>query len=93
MVLLLLVHLFRKFVRRVVVETASLLGFWQYGTMQWDEFYRYLTAFLIATTSWAVFEYDPALQQHGRSCPSEPQIVLPGCYIVLSSSEWPISFS
>ncbi|KAI0272163.1 hypothetical protein BGY98DRAFT_1002312, partial [Russula aff. rugulosa BPL654] len=33
-------------------------GFWQYGTLQWDEFYRYIIAFTVTTTTaWTIFQY------------------------------------
>jgi hypothetical protein len=63
-------------------------GFWQYGTLQWDEFYRYIIAFTVTTTTaWTIFQYDLAQQQRGAACPSEAQIVQPGNYILLSNSE------
>ena len=43
-------------------------GFWQYGTLQWDEFYRYVTAFTLNTASWAIFQYDLTQKQHGARC-------------------------
>ncbi|KAF9784895.1 hypothetical protein BJ322DRAFT_1108373 [Thelephora terrestris] len=39
-------------------------GFWQYGTLQWDEFYRYLTAFVLTDTAWAIFQFDLTQRQH-----------------------------
>ena len=62
-------------------------GFWQYGTLQWDEFYRYIITFTVTTTAWTIFQYDLARQQHGASCPPGAQIVQPGHYILLSDSK------
>ncbi|KAH9988941.1 hypothetical protein BJV77DRAFT_1019324 [Russula vinacea] len=28
-------------------DGAVIAGFWQYGTLQWDEFYKYLTPFVV----------------------------------------------
>jgi hypothetical protein len=68
-----------------VVDTPS--GFWQYGTLQWDEFHRYLITFIVTPGPWVIFEYDPAQQQHGALCPSDARIVQPGNYIILSDSK------
>jgi len=65
-------------------------GFWQYGTLQWDEFYRYITAFIVTGTSWKIFQYDLEQQQHGALCMPGTQIVQPGHYILLSDSGEPI---
>ena len=62
-------------------------GFWQYGTLQWDEFYRYLTTFVVTNAAWATFQYDSEKHQHGEQCPSGSQVVQPGKYILLSDSE------
>ncbi|KAM6498894.1 hypothetical protein JOM56_006842 [Amanita muscaria] len=69
---------------------AVIAGFWQYGTLQWDEFYRYITAFTVTATAWTIFQYDLAQQQHGAPCPSGAQIVQPGHYILLSNTGGPI---
>jgi hypothetical protein len=58
--------------------------FWQYGTLKWDEFYKYIT---VTATAWIIFQYDLAQQQHGAPCPSGAQIVQPGHYILLSNSK------
>ncbi|KAF8963428.1 hypothetical protein BDZ97DRAFT_1820866 [Flammula alnicola] len=71
-------------------DGAVVAGFWQYGTLQWDEFYRYITAFAVTTTAWTIFQYDLAQQQHGAPCPSGAQIVQPGHYILLSNTGGPI---
>ncbi|KAF9784925.1 hypothetical protein BJ322DRAFT_1060327 [Thelephora terrestris] len=67
-------------------EKAVIAGFWQYGTLQWDEFYRYLTTFIVTQTAWAIFQYDPTQNQHGAQCHSGPEIVQPGEYILLSDT-------
>lgn len=66
---------------------TSRSGFWQYGTLQWDEFYRYISAFIVTTTAWMIFQYDLAQQQRRVPCPSEAQIMQPGHYILLSNSK------
>jgi hypothetical protein len=66
---------------------TSRSGFWQYGTLQWDEFYRYIITFTMTTTSWTIFQYGLVQQQHGAPCPSGAQIVQPGHYILLSKSK------
>ncbi|KAH9053782.1 hypothetical protein EDB87DRAFT_1580846 [Lactarius vividus] len=38
-------------------------GFWQYGTLQWDEFYRYMIAFVVTTTAWTIFQCDTTQQR------------------------------
>jgi len=61
-------------------------GFWQYGTLRWDDFYRYLTSFIFTNnTDWRVFQYDLTRQQHGGLCQSDNQIVQPGQYVLLST--------
>ena len=72
-----------------IVSVNSFSGFWQYGTLQWDEFYRCLIVFLVTSesTAWTIFKYDPVQQQQrGPLCLSGPQIVQPGSYVLLSSS-------
>ncbi|KAN0124274.1 hypothetical protein V8E52_001923 [Russula decolorans] len=71
-------------------DGAVIAGFWQYGTLQWDEFHRYIIAFTVTTTAWAIFQYDPAQQKHGAPCPSVAEIVQPGHYILLSDTGGPI---
>src|SRR6266446_1417877 len=34
-------------------------GFWQYGTLQWDEFYNHLRLFIVTSTDWSIFQYEP----------------------------------
>ncbi|KAF8801649.1 hypothetical protein BYT27DRAFT_7114300 [Phlegmacium glaucopus] len=68
-------------------EGGVIAGFWQYGTLQWDEFYRYLITFIVTTTSWSIFPYDATTLQHGAPCPSGAQVVQPGQYILLSTGE------
>jgi hypothetical protein len=60
-------------------------GFWQYGTVRWDEFYRYLTSFIYANTDWRLFRYDLTQRQHGDLCQPDNQIVQPGQYVLLST--------
>lgn len=67
-------------------EKEVVAGFWQYGTVQWDEFYRYTMTFLITTTEWMIFQYDLDQDQRGAECQSSSEIVQPGQYIVLSTS-------
>lgn len=64
-------------------------GFWQYGTLQWDEFYGYLTDFVRTTTEWSIFSYEPnqPVQQYGVPHPRGVEIVQAGNYILLSTSE------
>ncbi|KAF8121088.1 hypothetical protein EV363DRAFT_1458357 [Boletus edulis] len=70
---------------------ATIAGFWQYGTLDWQEFYRYLIAFIVTREDWLVFQFDPTQQQHGAPCPQGPQIVQPGHYILLSTAGAPIT--
>ncbi|KAH9979478.1 hypothetical protein BGW80DRAFT_600831 [Lactifluus volemus] len=73
-----------------MILLSLLAGFWQYGTLKWDEFYRYLAEFVYTdNTAWTVFEYDP-VRRRGAPCLSGAEIVPPGSYIVLSSSGEPI---
>lgn len=66
-------------------EGSVIAGFWQYGTVRWEEFYRYFIVILVtSTTAWTIFKYDQ--QQRGPPCPSGPEIVQPGSYVLLSSS-------
>ncbi|KAH9032547.1 hypothetical protein EDB84DRAFT_1561942 [Lactarius hengduanensis] len=39
-------------------DGAVIAGFWQYGTLTWDEFYRYMITFVVTTTAWTIFQYD-----------------------------------
>jgi hypothetical protein len=71
----------------LIAALTSRSGFWQYGTLQWDEFYRYINAFTVTTTAWMIFQYDPAQEQPRALCPSGAQIVQPGHYILLSNSK------
>ena len=86
MLQLLQVHIFLIHWVLFVLLTAP-LGFWQYGTVQWDEFHRYLISFVFAHEPWAIFHYDSTQQQRGAPCPSSAEIVQPGHYIMLSTSE------
>ena len=70
-----------------VLLTASHLGFWQYGTVRWDEFHRYLISFVFTHEPWTIFHYDPTQQLRGVPCPSSAEVVQPGHYILLSSGE------
>ncbi|KAM6490763.1 hypothetical protein JOM56_005131 [Amanita muscaria] len=70
---------------------SVIAGFWQYGILHWEEFYRYLTAFVITREHWSVFQYDLTRQEHGASCLPGPQIVQPGHYILLSTAGEPIA--
>ncbi|KAI5985199.1 hypothetical protein EDD15DRAFT_2476890 [Pisolithus albus] len=71
-------------------EGAVIAGFWQYGTVQWDEFYRYVFALIVTEGAWSIFLYDLVQRQPGALCPSDAQIVQPGHYILLSSTGRPI---
>ena len=62
----------------------SSAGFWQYGTLQWDEFYRYIIAFVLTKTGWTNFQYDTTQQQYGAPCQWSTEIVQPGHYISYS---------
>ncbi|KAJ2930023.1 hypothetical protein H1R20_g7079, partial [Candolleomyces eurysporus] len=61
-----------------------------YGTLQWDEFYRYLIAFLCIGQPWTIFHYDLSQEQHGAPCLSGAQVVQPGHYILLSITGQPL---
>ena len=37
-----------------LLETVPSAGFWQYGTLQWDEFYRYMIEFVVTATDWTI---------------------------------------
>ena len=58
------------FIASVCADSERFAGFWQYGTLHWDEFYRYLTAFVVTQTPWSIFEYDLTTLQWGALCPS-----------------------
>jgi hypothetical protein len=62
-------------------------GFWQYGTVQWDEFYRYMIEFVVLEAEWTIFQYDTAQQRRGAQCQPNARIVQPGHYIMLSPGE------
>ncbi|KAF8481646.1 hypothetical protein DFH94DRAFT_691292 [Russula ochroleuca] len=68
---------------------AVIAGFWQYGTLQWDEFYKYLIPFVIVSTDWSIFRYKPNRHQRGALCPPGTGIVQPGYYILLSTTGEP----
>lgn len=68
------------------VALTSRSGFWQYGTLQWDELYGYINA-LTVTAGWTIFQYDMTQRQHRAPCPPGAQIVQPGHYILLSNSK------
>ncbi|KAJ3497570.1 hypothetical protein NLJ89_g10332 [Agrocybe chaxingu] len=59
-------------------------GFWQYGTLSWDEFHSYLSQFVITGSRWSIFQYDTVQKQRGVLCQPSPQIVQPGQYILLT---------
>ena len=68
----------------------SSAGFWQYGTLQWDEFYRYIIAFVLTKTGWTIFQYDTTQQQYSAPCQWSSEI----CYgryklIHLFCCTWP----
>src|SRR5258708_21593326 len=65
----------------------TLPGFWQHGSLQWDEFYQHLRTFIVTSTDWTIFQYEPTKQQHGAPCPSGASIVQEGTYILLSTGE------
>ena len=77
------VHPYHRHRITLLAALTSRSGFWQYGTLQWDEFYRYITAFTVAPAAWTIFQYDLAQQKHGESCPSGVQIVQEGHYMQL----------
>ena len=62
-------------------------GLWQYGTLQWDEFYRYIIALVLTKTDWTNFQYDTTEQHRGAPCQPSTEIVQPGQYIILSNGE------
>ncbi|KAI0299883.1 hypothetical protein BC826DRAFT_993921 [Russula brevipes] len=68
---------------------AIIAGFWQYGTLKWDEFYRYLTTFVVTPTDWSLFQYDPAQERRGARCPPGPSVVQQGHYILLATTGEP----
>ena len=70
-----------------LVMLTKVGGFWQYNTLQWDDFYRYLISFVVTVADWTIFRYDPIQNQHGAPCPPTVQVVQPGHYILLSNSE------
>jgi len=48
------------------------LGFWQYGLMDWNLFYSCLDAIIFANDRWAIFHYDEhAPGRKGALCPAE----------------------
>ena len=76
----------------VLLALKAYAGFWQYGTLQWDELHRYLIKFVVSAVPWRIFQYDLTQQQHGHGapCPSSAQIVQTGHFILLSTenSSW-----
>ncbi|PPQ99202.1 hypothetical protein CVT26_014125 [Gymnopilus dilepis] len=61
-------------------------GFWQYGTLKWDDFYRYLDELIVTSTpSWMIFGYDTSTSRHGEPHPACRDTVIPGHYVLLSS--------
>ncbi|KAH9998412.1 hypothetical protein BJV77DRAFT_1064918 [Russula vinacea] len=70
-------------------DGAIIAGFWQYGTLQWDEFYKYLIPFVVVSTDWSIFRYEPDQRQRGALCPPVTGIVQPGYYILLSTAGEP----
>ena len=64
-----------------------LTGFWQYGTLQWDELYRYMIEFVVSEADWRIFQYDTTYQSTGALCQSNASMVQPGHYIMLSPGE------
>jgi len=69
------------------LTTGTCAGFWQYGTLQWDEFYNHLRTFIVTSTDWSIFQYEPTQQQHGAPCPPGTGIVPEGTYILFSTGE------
>lgn len=69
---------------------AVIAGFWQYGTLQWDEFYRYMIEFVVLEAEWTIFQYDTTQQRRGAQCQPNAGIVQPGHYIMLSRAGQPI---
>ena len=72
----------------IVVLTAPLIvEFFQYGLIDWDQFYSCLHA-VIVNSDWAVFEYDEnKLGQRGSACPVGHGLVEPGTYILLRAGK------
>jgi hypothetical protein len=64
--------------------SSLVLGFWQYGLMDWDIFYTCLDAIISANDRWAIFHYDEhAPGRKGALCPAEcKEYPTPGTYIV-----------
>lgn len=61
------------------------LGFWQYGIINWEQFYNCLRTIIVYPPDWAVFQYDENIpERHGAVFPSGPQLPEPGRYILLS---------
>lgn len=71
-------------------DGAVIAGFWQYGTLQWDEFYRYMITFVVTTTAWTIFQFDTVQQRRGAPCEPSAGIVHSGHYILLSSAGEPL---
>jgi hypothetical protein len=71
----------------VLLALKAYAGFWQYGTLQWDEVYRYLTTLVVSAVPWRIFQYESTQQQRGAPCPSSAQVVQTGHYILLSSGK------
>ncbi|KAH8984125.1 hypothetical protein EDB92DRAFT_1502550 [Lactarius akahatsu] len=75
-------------------DGAVIAGFWQYGTLTWDEFCRYMITFVVTTTAWTIFQYDTqddtTQQRRGAPCQPSAGIVHPGHYILLSSTGEPL---
>lgn len=63
--------------------------FWQYGLIDWEQFYDCLRNIIVSPIEWAVFRYDEnTSERHEALCPPGPEFPEPGTYIILSPSTW-----
>ncbi len=61
------------------------IEFWQYGFIDWEQFYECLGTVISAEDDWAVFEYDEntPMQKGALHLPNRNSYPDPGTYIIL----------
>jgi len=83
--------------RNVVVvdeNGVGVAGFWQYGTISFGEFYRWMNQLVFTSDEWALFDAvdrtDPNLLNRLKLADSA--IVSPGVYLILKTDGRPLRF-
>lgn len=74
-----------KFLRGAGAPLTFSIEFWQYGLIDWEQFYECLSAVISAEGDWAVFEYDEntPTQKGALRLPNRNSYPDPGVYIIL----------